>query len=306
MESNEKSANSQFSVGVGFQTNGDVRFGSQNIRDISSKFKAKMSRTANSSTPSREGFAFEYLDAMDQQINLGGKYKIEVPSVNGKNSPDIQIKSRTSSKAVQEQQLKLNSRPADNAAKSGAYGKQEIRTPKGQTRKPTNSKVKESNVSTSEVSQGAKSPNRTASDYQLKAAMAEISNAAAIGAITGAIAAALISGLEHFLAVERGEIEMDQAIAAVFLNTIEGTVVGAVSSGAFAAIPAFIPALIPVLSVISVPLLAFGAFQLANQVGQILDHHAFNKRNALLERVFRQDAQFFGSFDKQVMEYLGG
>lgn len=306
MESNEKSANSQFSAGAGFQANGDARFVSQTVRDIGSQFKAKMSRTVNSSTPSREGFAFEYLDAMDQQISLGGKYKVEVPGVNGKNSPDIQIKSRTSSNVVQEQQLKLNSRPADSAAKSGVYGKQEIRTPKGQTRKPTNSKVKESNVSTSEVSKGAKSPNQATSNYQFKAAMAEISNAAATGAITGAIAATLISGLEHFLAVERGEIEMDQAIAAVFLNAVEGAAIGAVGSGAFAAIPAFIPALVPILSVISVPLLAVGAFQLANQVGQILNHHAFAKRNALLEKVHRQDAQFFESFDKQVMEYLNG
>lgn len=304
MKSNEESANSQFSAGAGFQANGDARFASKNVRDIGSHFKAKMSRTVDSSAPSREGFAFEYLDAMDQQINLGGKYEVKALGVNGKNSPDIQIKSRSSGNVVQEQQLKLNSRPADNAAKSGAYGRQDIRIPKGQTRKSTNPNVKESNVSTSEVSRGAKNPNQATSNYQFKAAMAEISNAAAIGAITGAVAATLISGLEHFLAVERGEMEMDQAITAVFLNTVEGTVIGGVSSGAFAAIPAFIPALVPVLSVISVPLLAVGAFQLTNQLGQILDHHAFAKRNALLEKVHRQDAQFFESFDKQVMEYL--
>lgn len=248
MEPNEKSANSQFSAGAGFQTNGDARFVSQNIRDIGSQFKAKMSRTENSSAPSREGFAFEYLDAMEQQINLSGKYKVEVPDVNGKNSPDIQIKSRTSGKVIQEQQLKLNSRPADNAAKSGAYGEQEIRTLREQARKPTNSKVKESNISTSEVSKRAKSPNQATNNYQFKAAMAEISNAAAIGAITGAVAATLISGLEHFLAVERGEIEMDKAIAVVFLNAVEGAAIGGVSSGALAAIPGFIPALVPVLS----------------------------------------------------------
>ncbi len=304
MESKKKSSNSQFSAGSGFQVNGDARFVAQNVRDIGYQLKIKMSRTANSSAPSREGFAFEYLDAMDQQINLGGKYKIEVPGVNGKNSPDIQIKSRSSGNVVREQQLKLNSRPADNAAKSGAYGQQKIRTPKGQPRKPTNPNVKESNVSTSEVSRGAKNPSQATSNYQFKAAMAEISNAATIGAITGAVAATLISGLEHFLAVERGEMEMDQAITAVFLSTVEGAVIGGISSGAFAAIPAFIPALVPVLSVISVPLLAVGAFQLTNQVGQILDHHAFAKRNALLEKVHRQDAQFFESFDKQVMEYL--
>lgn len=303
MESNERSATSQFSAGVGFQANGDARSVSQSVRDIGSQFKAKMSRTANSSAPSREGFAFEYLDAMDQQINLGGKYKVEVAGVNGKNSPDIQIKSRTSGNVVQEQQLKLNSRPADNAARSRAYGKQEIRTPKGQTRKPTNPNVQESNVSASEVSRGAKNPGQATSNYQFKAAMAEIGSAVATGAITGAVSATLISGLEHFLAVERGEMEMDQAIAAVFLNAVEGAGVGGVSSGAFAAI-AFIPPLIPILNVISVPLLAIGAFQLANQVGQILDHHAFAQRNALLEKVHQQDAQFFESFDKQVMEYL--
>ncbi|UBF25179.1 hypothetical protein K9N68_26690 [Kovacikia minuta CCNUW1] len=241
---------------------------------------------------------------MDQQINLGGRYKVEVPGTNGKNSPDIQIKSRPSGNVIQEQQLKLNSRPADNAVKSGAYGKQEIRTPKGQTQKPTNAKVKESNVSTSEVSKGAKNPNQATSNYQFKAAMAEISNAAAIGAVTGAVAATLISGLEHFLAVERGEIEIDEVISAVFLDAIQGAAIGAVSSGLFTAVPAFIPAFIPVLNVISVPLIAVGAFQLVNQVGQILDHHAFAKRNALLEEVHRQDTQFFESFDKQVMEYL--
>lgn len=302
MEANEKSASSQFSAGASFQANGDAQFVSQNTRNIGSQFKVKMFRTANASIRSREGFAFEYIDAMDQQINLGGKYKVEVPGVNAKNSSDIQIKSR-SGKVIQEQQHKLNARVADNAAKGGAYGEQKVRTPKGQARKPTNSKVKESNVSTSEVSQGTKNPNQASSNYQFKAAMAEIGNAAAAGAITGAVAATLISGLEHFLAVERDEMEMDQAIAAVFLNAVEGAAIGAVSSGAFAAI-ALIPALIPVLNIISVPLLAIGTLQLVNQIGQILDHHAFVKRNALLEEVHRQDAQFFENFDNQVMEYL--
>ncbi len=306
MEDNEKSVTSQFSAAISFQANGDARFASQNVQSIGSQFKAKMSRAANSSVPSREGFAFEYLDAMEQQIHLGGKYKVEVPSVNGKNSPDIQIKSRASGKVIQEQQLKLNSRPADNAAKSGAYGKQEVRTPRGQARKATNPKIKESNISTSEVSRGAKSPHQAVNGYQFKAAMAEIGNAAAVGAITGAATATLISGLEHFLAVERGEMEINKAIAAVFLNAVEGAAVGAVSSGAFAAIPFFIPALIPVLNIIAVPLLAAGTFQLVNQVGQILDHHAFAKRIALLEEVQRQNSQFFESFDKQVMEYLNG
>lgn len=305
METNEKFADSQLSAGVGFQTNGNARFVSQNIRDIGSQFEIKMSRTANASVPSREGYAFEYLDAMDQQINLGGKYKVEVPSVNTKNSSDIRITSRTSGQVTQEQQLKLNSCSADNAAKNGAYGNQKIRTPKGQARKPTNPKVKESNVSTYEVSQGTKSPNQATSNYQFRAAMAEIGNAAATGAITGAVAATLISGLEHFLAVERGEVELNEAIAAVFLNAVEGAAVGAMSSGAFAAI-ASIPALIPVLNFISIPLLAVGTFQLTNQIGQILDRHAFAKRNALLEKVHQQDALFFESFDKQVMEYLNG
>lgn len=304
MEAKEKIANAQFSAGVGFQVNGDARFVSENIRDIGSQFKVKTTRIKNSPIRSREGFAFEYLDAMDQQINLGGKYNIEVPGVNGKNSPDIQVRSRTSGKIIQEQQLKLNSRTADNAARNGTYGSQEVRTPKGQSRGPTNSNVTESNVSTSEVSQAAKNPGQAVSNYQFKAALSEISNAAAVGALTGAVAATLISGLEHFLAVERGEIEMNQAIVTVFLNALNGASIGAVSSGAFAAIPAFMPALIPVLNIISVPLVTVGAFQLVNQIGDILDRHAFSKRNALLERVHQQEAQFFERFDKQVMEYL--
>ena len=161
-----------------------------------------------------------------------------------------------------------------------------------------------SNVSASDVHKGANNPNQAVNHYQLKAAIAEITNAAAIGAITGAVAAVLISGLEHFLAVERGEMELDQAIAAVFLNTVEGAVIGGLSSAAFAAIPAFVPALIPVLNIVSIPLMVVGAFQLTNQIGQILDHHAFTKRNALLEQVYQQDSKFFESFDNQVMEYL--
>lgn len=304
MESNEKAARAYFSTGTGFQFNGNARFASESVRNIGSQLKAKMSRMPNASPASREGFAFEYLDGMDQQIHLGGKYKVEVPSLNGKNSPDIQIKSRASGKVIQEQQLKLNSRVADNAARSEVYGNQEIRTPKGQSHKATNSNVKESNVSAAKASKGAKNPNQAASNYQFKAAIAEIGNAAAKGAIAGAVAATLISGLEHFLAVERGEMEINEAIVAVFLNAVEGACIGGVSSAGFAAIPAFFPALIPVLNVISVPLLAVGAFQLVNQVGQILYRHEFIKRNALLQEVHRQDAQFFESFEKQVMDYL--
>ena len=145
---------------------------------------------------------------------------------------------------------------------------------------------------------------KRSNSYQFKAAMAEISNAAAMGAITGAIAATLISGLEHFLAVERGEMEIDQAIVAVFLDALEGAVIGGLSSAAFAAMPAFIPALVPILNIISVPLMVIGGFQLVNQIGQILDRHEFIKRNALLTQVHKQEVNFFESFDKKVVEYL--
>ena len=303
MTNNEQSANSNFSAGFGFQANGDARFASQNIRDIASKFKAKMSRIGKVSLESQEGIAFEYLDAIDQAINLGGKYEVDVLGVNAKNSPDVVIKDRRSGFS-QEQQHKRSSFKADKAAKSGDYGKQEIRTPKGQTKQPKNAKVKESNVSGSEVNKGANNPTQTANSYQFKAAMAEISNAAAMGAITGAIAATLISGLEHFLAVERGEMEIDQAIVAVFLDALEGAVIGGLSSAAFAAMPAFIPALVPILNIISVPLMVIGGFQLVNQIGQIVDRHEFIKRNALLTQVHKQEVNFFESFDKKVVEYL--
>lgn len=303
MTNNERSANSNISAGFGFQANGGARFASQNIRNLVLKFKAKMSRIAKASLESQEGIAFEYMDAMDQVINLGGKYEVDVLGVNTKNSPDVVIKNRRSG-FRQEQSLKRSSYKADQAAKRGDYGKQEMRTPKGQTRPPKNPNVKESNVSASEVNKGTNNPNHAASNYQFKAAMAEISNAAAMGAITGAIAATLISGLEHFLAVERGEMEIDQAIVAVFLDTLEGAAIGGLSSAAFAAIPAFIPALIPILNIISVPLMVIGGFQLVNQIGQILDRHEFIKRNALLTQVHKQEVHFFESFDKQVMEYL--
>jgi hypothetical protein len=107
MEPNEQAVSSQFSASFSSQLNGDARFVSKNVRDISSQLKVKMAQTAKSPIHSREGFAFEYLDAIDQQISLGGKYKVGVPGVNGKNSPDIQIQSRASGKVVQEQQLKL-------------------------------------------------------------------------------------------------------------------------------------------------------------------------------------------------------
>ena len=245
MATNEQSANSEFSAGFGFQANGDARSVTQGVRDIGSKFKAKMPRIAKSSLESQEGFAFEYLDAMEQAINLGGKYEVDVLGVNTNKSPDVVIKNKNSD-FRQEQQHKRSSFKADQAAKSGDYGKQEIRTPKGQSKQPKSAKVKESNVSASEVNKGANNPNQAASNYQFKAAMAEISNAAAIGAITGAIAATLISGLNHFLAVERGEMEIDQAIVAVFLDALEGAAIGGLSSAAFGAIPAFIPALVPV------------------------------------------------------------
>ena len=303
MTTNEQSANSKFSAGFGFQANGDARSASQYVRDIASKFKAKMSEQANSPTPFREGFAFEYHDAMDQQINLGGKYKVDVLGDNTKYSTDVRITDKFSGK-VKDQQHKRSASKADRAAKSGDYGSQEIRTPKGQTQKPKNPKVKESNISASEVNKAVNNPNQTASSYQFKAAMAEISNAAAMGAITGAVAATLISGLEHFLAVERGEMEIDQAIVAVFLDALEGAAIGGLSSAAFAAIPAFIPALVPILNIVSVPLMIIGGFQLVNQIGQILDRHEFIKRNALLTQVHKQEVHFFESFDKQVMEYL--
>lgn len=196
MTNNEQSANSAFPTGFGFQANGDARFVSQKVRDLVFNLKAKMSEQANSPKPFREGFAFEYLDGIDQQIDLGGKFEVDVLGVSTKNSPDIVIKNKVSG-VTQEQCLKYGASKADQVAKRGDYGSQEIRTPKGQTQKPKNPKVNESNVSRSEVSKGANNPNQTANSYQFKAAMAEISNAAAMGAITGTIAATLISGLDH-------------------------------------------------------------------------------------------------------------
>jgi len=305
MKFTRKSAESLLSAGLGFQASAGARLASQNIREIGARFRVKMAQQAKSPMGFRKGFAFEYLDALDQQLHLGSRYRVEVPDVTGKNSPDIRVRVRSSGKVIQEQQLKVRSRLADNAATSQAYGKQEIRTPKGQASQSANPHVRESNVSAAEVSKGARNPNQAVRSYQFKAAIAEISHAAAVGAITGAVAALLISGLEHFLAVERGEVEIDQAIAAVFFDTLQGLVMGAGSVATFATIPAFFPALAPIFHIISVPLMAIGAFQLVNQVFQILDHHESVKRNALINQVYQQDAQFFESFDKQVADYLG-
>lgn len=305
MEDDEQLENACFSSGVSFQANGDARFVSENVRNISSQFQAKMAQMQNSPPPLSEGFAFEYLDAMDQQINLGGKQQVEVLGVTGKNSPDIQITSRRTGKVIKQQQHKRSAKLADNATKSGAYGEQEVRTPKGQAQKPTNSKVTESNVSASKVNEAVKNPSKAINEYKFKAAIAEIRDATIAGVITGAVAAALISSLEHFLAVERGEIEIDQAIVAVFLNTVEGAVFGGASAGGFTAITVSFPAVMPVLSVLSIPLMAVGAVQLVNQIGHLLDRHQFITRSALREQIHQENAQFFEDFDNCINNYLG-
>lgn len=291
-------------MGTSFYLNRNARFVSQNIRDLGSKFQIKMMEQTNAPVPCQEGFAFEYLDAMDQQLQLGGKVQVDVLGVNGKNSPDIQIRDRSSGRVIQEQQLKRSAGLSDNAAKSGAYGNQEIRTPKQQAQSPKNPKVQESNVSARQVSEGAKRPLKAIREHQIKSAIAEIGHAAATGAITGGIVAVLLSGLTHFLAVERGEMELDQAIVATFLNGLEGALTGGISSAAFAAIPAFFPALIPVLHIVSAPLLVLGAYQLVTQIGQILDHHSFTQRNATLRTVHQQEAKFFEARNQRVADYL--
>ncbi|BAU14557.1 hypothetical protein LEP3755_51060 [Leptolyngbya sp. NIES-3755] len=305
MEDDKQLGNACFSSGASFQANGDARFVSENVRNIGSQFQAKMTQMQNSPSHLSEGFAFEYLDAMDQQITLGGSQQVEVLGVTGKNSPDIQITSRKTSEVIRQQQQKRSARLADNAAKSRVYGEQEVRTPKGQTQKPTNPEVKESNVSASKVGEAAKNPAKAINEYKFKAAIAEVRNAAITGAITGAVASALLSGLEHFLAVERGEIEIDKAIAGVFLNTVQGAVFGGASAGGFTAITVSFPAVIPVLNVLSIPLMAVGAFQLVNQIGHLLDRHQFIKRSALREQIHQENAQFFEDFDNCISNYLG-
>jgi hypothetical protein len=62
--------------------------------------------------------------------------------------------------------------------------------------------------------------------------------------------------------------------------------------------------LLPHMNAVSISLLAIGSCHLANQVCQIIDNHGFVKRNALLEKIHKQDASFFESFDRQVAKYL--
>jgi len=304
MEKQHETAPSLFSACISFLFNADARTASKNVRDISVQFKAKMSQIQNNITPSREGVAFEYIDAMNQQIDLGGKYKVEVLDTNHKNGPDIYIRDQKTDNVIQKQQQKINSRTADRVANNGTYGDQEIRTPKGQTQTPKNQSVKEANVSKDQVSKAANNPGRAANQYKLKAAIAEIKSAAAIGAISGAIAVILLSGLEHFLAVERGEIEINEAIASVFMNALEGAWSGAIGGGTTAAVTAFVPALVPVLTIISGPLLVIGSYQLITQIGQIIDRHKFAKRNRLVQSIYTEESEFFDSFDTQVYEYL--
>jgi hypothetical protein len=144
--------------------------------------------------------------------------------------------------------------------------------------------------------------NSTGSEFSSSAgdATTEMNKAVNNGEIAGAIAATLLLGLEHFLAVDRGDMAIDEAIISVFLNALEN----AVSSGLLVSIPAFIPALLPHINAVSISLLAIGSCHLANQVCQIIDKHGFVKRNALLEKIHKQDASFFENFDRQVMEYL--
>jgi hypothetical protein len=291
-------------MGTSFHLNRNARFVSQNIRDLGGKFQIKMMEQTNAPIPCREGFAFEYLDAMDQQLHWGGEVQVDVLGVNGKNSPDIQIRDRFSGKLIREQQHKRSAGLADNAAKSGRYGDQNIRTPKQQAQPSKNPKVQESNVSAKQVSEGAKRPLKAIREYQVKSAIAEIGHAAATGAIAGGTVAVLLSGLTHLLAVERGEMELDQAIIATFLNGLEGALTGGASSAAFASIPAFFPALIPVLQIVSAPLIVLGAYQLVTQIGQILDHHSFTQRNVALQTVHHQESKFFKVRTQRVANYL--
>jgi hypothetical protein len=144
--------------------------------------------------------------------------------------------------------------------------------------------------------------NSVVSQFPLSAGdvTAEMNKAVNNGEIAGVIAATLLLGLDHFLAVDRGDMAIDEAITSIFLNVFES----AISSGVLISIPAFIPALLPRMNAVSVSLLAIGSCHLANQVCQIIDDHDFVKRNALLEKIHKQDAFFFESFDRQVMEYL--
>lgn len=304
MEKQHETDPSLFSNCISFLLNTDARTASKNVKSIGVQFKTKMSQTQNNVTPSREGFAFEYLDAMNQQIDLGGKYKVEVLDTNHKNGPDIYIRDQKTDSVIQKQQQKINSRTADRVAKNGTYVDQEIRTPKGQTQTPKNQSVKEANVSKDQVSKAANNPGRAANQYKLKAAIAEIKSAAAVGAMSGAVAALLLSGLEHFLAVERGEIEIDEAITSVFMNALEGAWSGAIGGGTTAAVTAFVPALVPVLTIISSPLLVIGSYQLITQIGQIIDRHEFAKRNRLVQSIYTEESEFFDSFNIQVFEYL--
>ncbi|MEP0898133.1 hypothetical protein NDI36_27060 [Leptolyngbya boryana FACHB-1624] len=304
MDEQQSVKRSDFFMGTSFYLNGNARFVSQNIRDLGSKFQIKMVEQSNSPIACREGFAFEFLDAMDQQFHLGGKVQVDVLGINGKNSPDIQIRDRFSGNVIREQQHKRSAGLADNAAKSGAYGNQEIRTPKQQAQSPKNSNVQESNVSAQQVSEGAKRPLKAIRQYQIKSAIVEVSHAAATGAVAGGTVAILLSGLTHFLAVERGEIELDQAIVATFLSGLEGALTGGVSSAAFAAIPAFLPVLVPVLHIVSASLVALGAYQLVTQIGQILDHHSLTQCNAVLRTIHHQESKFFEARAQRVVNYL--
>jgi hypothetical protein len=110
-------------------------------------------------------------------------------------------------------------------------------------------------------------------------ATAEMNKAVNNGEIAEAIAATLLLSLDHFLAVDRGDMAIDEAITSVFLNVSER----AVSSGLLISIPAFIPALLPHMNTISISLLAVGSCHLANQVCQIIDNHGFVERNASLK-----------------------
>ena len=304
MDNQPSALRSGLFMGTSFHFNGNARFVSQNIRDLGGKFQIKMMEQTNGRIPCREGFAFEYLDAMDQQLYLGGKVQVDVLGVNGKNSPDIQIRHRASNKVITEQQHKRSARLADEAAKSGNYGRQDVRTPKQQAQNPKNPKVQESNVSAEQVSKGAKRPLKAIREYRIKSAIAEIGHAAATGAIVGGTVAVLLSGLTHLLAVERGEIELDQAIASTFLSALEGALTGGIGSGVFAAIPAFFPAIIPVLQIVSAPLIILGAYQMVTQIGQILDYHSFAQRNAALQTIHEQESKFFEVRAQRVANYL--
>lgn len=278
----------------------DNRVITQAINQLCEQMLERMETFSNNTPASRQGYIYEYLDAIEQQSSLGGKYSVKVPKSNTFNSPDIKI--QKNGETVIEQQLKVNPKTADTVAKNGKYGNQEVRTPSGQGEVKF---AKASKVNRAEVNKAASNPKAAAFRARITAAIAEVQAAAVKGAIVGAAINALISCLEHLLAVNRGEESLNEALFEILIDASMGAVIGGITAGTITALGMFFPIIVSTLTFVSPVLLAYGGMGICDQIGKILTTHKIKIEDRFLDSIIEDNKFFYQKRDREISRYLG-